>query len=466
MIIPVDDEWTKPLDDGVFDMNTHLLHGLIHCNGFGHLLSINGMEGGSKFLYGKEIMDLWDRICTNLHTRKITVEDVSVKRGMNLRLLHGIAAYGRPWFGRWGYRFCQGSFGVTNEKYERAIELLSCLGLDQIIQDFCSSKLYSDVKRIICYYRDTTRKYVQNKNASKRKNGRCKKFTTLASNLDSRWPMKRMQYVAEVAVNALREKKAANGGYNCETSRQEVRDAARMRIGDTGLIDYILKSMNNVIVGGHVVCRDVNPQTRVLEYTIEEVCENGAAVQVDPGSNLVVLSQDQPQAIMPGIDVYSDIAYLYNNVFLEYQNSEWVELAVERVLDSKQFVKEWLFIDEPDQLLRERILVTEVSGLEGVEDGEVLFGIVESGSELCFRAVGMDFGSELKYEGGADNWTVKCKCRTRDDGGERMVACDICEVWQHTRCIGIDDFNTMPPLFVCDSCCAALAPPRTIQPRI
>ena len=72
---------------------------------------------------------------------KITVENVSVKRGMDLRLLHSIA-YGRPWFGRWGYIFCQGSFGVTNEKYERAIELLSCLGLDQIIQDFCSSKLY------------------------------------------------------------------------------------------------------------------------------------------------------------------------------------------------------------------------------------------------------------------------------------------------------------------------------------
>ena len=30
----------------------------------------------------------------------------------------------------------------------------------------------------------------------------------------------------------------------------------------------------------------------------------------------------------------------------------WVELTVERVLDSKKFVKEWLFIDEPDQLLR------------------------------------------------------------------------------------------------------------------
>lgn len=69
MIIPVDEEWDKPLHDGVFDMHTHLLHGLIHCNGFGHLLCINGLEGGSKFLSGKEIMDLWDRICTNLHTR-------------------------------------------------------------------------------------------------------------------------------------------------------------------------------------------------------------------------------------------------------------------------------------------------------------------------------------------------------------------------------------------------------------
>ncbi|KAK1361841.1 PHD domain-containing protein [Heracleum sosnowskyi] len=556
MIIPVDDEWTKPLNDGTFDMHTHLLHGLIHCNGFGHLLCINGMEGGSKFLYGKEIMDLWDRICTNLHTRKITVEDVSVKRGMDLRLLHGIA-YGRPWFGRWGYKFCQGSFGVTGEKYERAIELLSSLGLDQIIQDFCSSKLYSDVKRIIYYYRDTSeselvtirdlfhfmlslksrglparrsppnsvlsicsrssaRKIVQNKNVSKRKNGRCKNFTTLASNLDSRWPMKRMQYVAEVVVDALKEKKAANGGHNCGMSRQEVRDAARMRIGDTGLIDYMLKSMNNVIVGRYIVCRDVNPQTRVLEYTIEEVGHNVASVQVDQELDLVVLPQDQPQAIIPGIDVYSDIAYLYNNVLLEYQNSEWVDLAVERVIDSKQFVKEWLFIDEPDQLLRficrvipslsdleteftrgypsgehiavplhltlgelkevvqhamrdtyyimERIVVTEICGLEGVEDGEVLFGTVESGTELCFRALGIDFDSELKYEGGADNWTVNCKCGTRDDDGEKMVACDICEVWQHTRCIGIDDYNTMPPLFVCDSCCAALAPPRTIQP--
>jgi hypothetical protein len=65
LIIPAADEWNKPLADHDFvDRQTHLLHGLIHCNGFGHLLYINGIAGGSKHLRGKELMDLWNQICT------------------------------------------------------------------------------------------------------------------------------------------------------------------------------------------------------------------------------------------------------------------------------------------------------------------------------------------------------------------------------------------------------------------
>lgn len=60
------------------------------------------------------------------YERKITVEDLPKKRSMDLRLLHGVA-YGHSWFGRWGYRFCQGSFGVTEHNYERALEILSSL---------------------------------------------------------------------------------------------------------------------------------------------------------------------------------------------------------------------------------------------------------------------------------------------------------------------------------------------------
>ncbi|KAK2450219.1 RING/FYVE/PHD zinc finger superfamily protein [Trifolium repens] len=54
----------------------------------------------------KLIMELWDKICTNLRARQIVVEDASRKRSMDLRLLHGVA-YGHSWFGRWGYKFCQ-----------------------------------------------------------------------------------------------------------------------------------------------------------------------------------------------------------------------------------------------------------------------------------------------------------------------------------------------------------------------
>lgn len=55
--IPVDNEWNKPLSEGVLDLQTHLLHGLIHCNGFGHLKSINVFEGGSRYISGREIRD-------------------------------------------------------------------------------------------------------------------------------------------------------------------------------------------------------------------------------------------------------------------------------------------------------------------------------------------------------------------------------------------------------------------------
>jgi hypothetical protein len=36
----------------MLDSQSHLLHGILHANGFGHLLRINGLEGGSTVLSG------------------------------------------------------------------------------------------------------------------------------------------------------------------------------------------------------------------------------------------------------------------------------------------------------------------------------------------------------------------------------------------------------------------------------
>ena len=109
----------------------------------------------------------------------------------------------------------------------------------------------------------------------------------------------------------------------------------------------------------------------------------------------------------------------------------------------------------------EQVEVTGIDGLEELDDDEVLFGRLESGTEIRVRGIGMDVEeSLLRHQGGFDAWKVVCECGARDDDGERMVACDICEVWQHTRCCGIDDAETVTPLFVCSACCVSLVLPR------
>ncbi|TXG69877.1 hypothetical protein EZV62_004812 [Acer yangbiense] len=551
VIIPIVGDWNRPLEVGIFDLHTHLLHGLIHSNGFGHLLCINGIEGGSKYLSGREIMDLWDRICTNLRVRKMTVEDVSKKKSMDLRLLHGVA-YGHPWFGRWGYKFSRGSFGVTEQNYNRAIEILSSLELDTIVRDFSGTDRCREIKRILRCYRDMSETQLitlrdilrfmltvkscasirkksvmaaaatppytskpspqmalRKKSLMKDKSTKCRRFSTVIASMDSRWSRKRLESAAEVIVNALKENNAKNIGHG-GMSRQDVRDAARMHIGDTGLLDYVLKAMHNVIVESHIVHRAVNPTTRLLEYTIREL---NKGVEVNESEQEVLEEPLPPGPLEHGTDIYREIAYLYVNVLLNYPaESGLVSLASQAVLDSKHFVKDWPFRDEAEQLLTyvcqvmpsfldveakltwklapgelvmvplhapllelkrraefalrdtycimENIVITEVENMEEMEDEEVLFGVIESGSEVWFRGTGIDPESELRFEGGDDSWLVKCECGAEDDDGERMVACDICEVWQHTRCHGIEDSEIAPPLFVCQGCCTCLAPLR------
>ncbi|XP_022879695.1 PHD finger protein MALE MEIOCYTE DEATH 1 [Olea europaea var. sylvestris] len=539
VIIPVEDDWNKPLNEGVLDLQNHILHGLIHCNGFGHLLIINGIEGGSKLQY---IIDFF----SVFFCRQITVEDLSKKRKMDLRLLYGVA-YGHSWFGRWGYRFFQGSFGVKEHNYTRAIDILSSLELDQIINDCCQKNGCRDViGQIIRHYRDMSETNLTtirdlfrfmltlkstdpagrnsttiatftnsteilpkialwDRPVGKERSMKCRKFANVAAHMDSRWPVRRLQHVANVIVEALKEKRATNEVGSSGMTRQEARDAARLHIGDTGLIDHVLKAMNNVIVGNYIVRRAVNRLTRVLEYSIHDL---KGGTQDDP----VMI----PRPMMFGKSVYFDVTYLYHNVLqCCYSESNYVKLAVQTILDSKHFVKDWPFRDEADDLLRficqvtpnsidlkteltrdfspseyivvplhatmgdlklsvqnamrdtycvmEQLLVTDVVEKEGVDDEEVLFGLVESGAQLRVRGSGLDWGTDLRFEGGIDTWTVKCKCGALDDDGERMVSCDICEIWQHTRCSGIEDTEVVPQLFVCEACCTSLAPPRVQQ---
>lgn len=56
----------------ILGVEGHAMHGVIHSNGFGHLLCVNGLEMGSD-MAGRHIMDFWDRLCTSLRARSALI---------------------------------------------------------------------------------------------------------------------------------------------------------------------------------------------------------------------------------------------------------------------------------------------------------------------------------------------------------------------------------------------------------
>ncbi|XP_071687303.1 PHD finger protein At2g01810-like [Rutidosis leptorrhynchoides] len=597
-----------------------ILHGLIHCNGFGHLISVNNLElASSVSLTQSDVMNLWDCICNSLRTRKVSVADVKLDKSMELRLLNGVA-YKSSWFGNWGYKFGNGSFGVTEAKYRGAVEFLAELDLDKIIVDFKNSRHGRKIEVLVGKYRrlsetrlitlsDILQCLLEFKRAEeierrilgrsrklpkvehltfddKSQNLKCfdeflaslmkadcrwpekqieqlivvivkllkkkmnvmpkhelkesareyvrdiglidfvlksisvltyenyiirsvvnsltnvvefqihemgkdsKKMKSVSSlcKLEPRWPKQRLEKTAKVIANILKEHKVFSNGRNRPMLRKDLRDMASKFVGDTGLIDFVLKSVDNLVVGKHIVTRRKNPITRLTEFDIRD--KKGDEFSVEEEG-----------------DACGDLLFLYKNVLLGYPCWNSVSQAIRVVLNGKYFVKEWEFGVKSDNLmtvtcrvlpsfeeleteltrplppgemvmvppwmtigkLREvaqcafrdtycimdRFVVNQIGGLKGIRDEVVLSCAVEAGAQVWVRGCELDLDTGLRYEGGdgyAMESKVDCVCGAHVDDGERMVACDECHVWRHTKCSGIEDDEAAPDYFVCGGC--------------
>lgn len=105
-------------------------------------------------------------------------------------------------------------------------------------------------------------------------------------------------------------------------------------------------------------------------------------------------------------------------------------------------------------LVFRRFQAEELLGYSGVDDStqvKLLLGAAES-VRVRGRCLGKNGLSKYRMERGIERWTVDCICGAKDDDGERMFACDVCGVWQHTRCSGIHDSDAVPARFVCCRC--------------
>lgn len=109
------------------------LHGMLHANGYGHLLHVNGKEVGS-FQTGGLLMDAWDGMCIALGACQVSLQDKSMKSGLHLRVIHSVA-YNHSWYGRWGYKFERGSYGNDQGDYNEALDALQSVSLDSVRGD-------------------------------------------------------------------------------------------------------------------------------------------------------------------------------------------------------------------------------------------------------------------------------------------------------------------------------------------
>ncbi|CAI9096894.1 OLC1v1033140C1 [Oldenlandia corymbosa var. corymbosa] len=515
----------------LIELQGHTLHGVFHSNGFGHLLCVNGLETGSD-LPGHQIMDFWDRLCTGLKAREVSLKDVSQKNGMDLRLLHGVA-YGRPWCGQWGYKFGRGSFGVTQSTYQNAIESMRTIPLALFTHHHHhlgnNDQIYNEVITTLSRYQMLSGNILVNLGDMfhfmlelKSKLPKESSTTTTESSHSSgllvdtscRWSPKRIEMAIRVIIEAL---KRAEFQW---ISRQEVRDAARAYIGDTGLLDFVLKSLGNHIVGKYLVRRCLNPVTKVLEYCLEDISD--AFPQQDhQGYGRIIRNRDskstKPQYnnITLG-QLMKDVFRLYKHILIENKPIlAHVPMASRIVLDTKFFIKNYsdqnplftlensgiigsislinikngggadsvskLTIDlceyltvknsatfyelqvEMERRFRDlywglrNFVVQSIPNVEA-QGSDMVFNIIKRGSKVIFEGeiVGEEEATQDQICGYFENYdgkmVVDCSCGTKRDDGERMVACDICEVWQHTRCVNIPSMEEIPTIFLCHSC--------------
>lgn len=471
--------------------------------------------------------------------RKVSVEDIAKKCSLELRLLHAVGS-GESWYGKWGYKFGYGSFGITQQMYIKAVEAIREMPLSSMAQHF--EGVDQEVLAIIALYQRISGQSLQTlgdlvrfimdlkvnspahpgkggKEHHDRRSGSIAPTVSDASPSDvpCRWSAKRLDLATQVIVEALR---------SCDKKwlpRQDVRDAARVYIGDTGLLDFVLKSLGNRIVGNYIVRRAVNPITKVLEYSVEDLVAH--STQAVPGAGRdQIRRQPETTCEVTQAEVLKDIVYIYKHVLENYKparcagNSDLTTIptAARIILDAKQFIKDYrgeitrksasndwhmdddemirvmctvilqdddptrnrpspppeLVILPPHATVRDLKLeaqrafretyyimhsffVESIPDLEG-DDEDLLFGAIESGSHVRVNGSGIHTYHDWRYEGGIDSWIVNCPCGTKDDDGERMIACDVCEVWQHTRCGGISDMDAIPQRFLCHRCGADL----------
>ncbi|EAZ17917.1 hypothetical protein OsJ_33464 [Oryza sativa Japonica Group] len=488
----------------------HLLHGIVHENGFGHLVRINGREGGSSVMTGSQLINFWDRLCRYLRVRKVSVIDVSKKYGADYRSLHAVAT-GCSWYGLWGFKLSSGSFGITPQDYSKAVESLSSVPLSNFFPHTRSPR--NQLQNTIAFYQSLSRHplttirelfaYIMELATGKSVH---KEKMAYDANYQEEFPEEELQRATNIALKILR---AADRWVATRT----LKAVTSHPIGSPQLVDYCIKTLGGTRTDdGMVVAIRCNSEMNTVEYRL-------TTETLFPPNNVCTLTQDH---------LFRDIKFLYDALLYPYtmhpympeENYQHAKRSAMILLDCKQFIKHYDLeedflpqnpsqlhiwcqveladqVDDPPCIPAELITLPQAATIADLK-GEAarafrdIYLMLQSfvadqlldcatasdttqikllfGAKGAVHIKGRCIGGERRFaiyrmERGVDKWTVKCSCGATDDDGERMLSCDTCHMWMHTRCAGISDFDRVPKRYVCKSC-KLTHKPKSSGPRL
>ncbi|KAL4564187.1 hypothetical protein LXL04_028243 [Taraxacum kok-saghyz] len=300
--------------------------------------------------------------------------------------------------------------------------------------------------------------------------------------MKGKWKVDDLARTASLVVDVLKTKKYETGN---GVTRIEVRNEALLKMKRKALLDAVLAEMNNVHVDGYIVTRGISPWTD----DVYKQFPDPFLVTKDLGFPESPENRAIPTFVPEfGESAYEDIESLFQHILS--LNSNEIKDAVTTIQMSVNFTREWPLDLADDSYLRficrvyghndsveeqlivplnatiydlkaaaevairetycimENFKVMEIVVLEGESDCKPISGKLLKRSEIAVRGSGVDLVSGMIHEGGKNNRVVKCKCGATDDDGEIMIQCEVCEMWLHTQCCGLDD-EALPPNYSC-----------------
>lgn len=198
--------------------------------------------------------------------------DLSKKLGVEYRLLHAITN-GSSWYGNWGYEFGTGSYALTQELYQNAVNTLSSMPLKNFM--FQDRRSWNRLQCVISLYQSladtelvTIRdlfSFLVTLIGNFRKPLSTARSSPGTCNVLCPWTRNDVEAVQEALIRVMQASAASSGPK--WVTRRALKGALCRGVASPELLDYSLKHLGGKLTSSLMVVRSrCNTTTSAVEF--------------------------------------------------------------------------------------------------------------------------------------------------------------------------------------------------------